>query len=161
MIIPIILAVVLITVDQITKYIALTRLKPVGNVTFIKGFMDFTFVENRGAAFGILNGKTWLLLIIAVIICVVLIAAMKKMPDTKEYKWLKWTLMLIVAGAVGNIIDRLVRGYVVDFFEFTFMTWPVFNMADIYVVVGTILMAILVLFVIKDDDNNKEDKNAE
>ncbi len=161
MIIPIILAVVLIAVDQITKYIALTRLKPVGNVTFIKGFMDFTFVENRGAAFGILNGKTWLLLIIAVVICVVLIAAMKKMPDTKEYKWLKWTLMLIVAGAVGNIIDRLVRGYVVDFFEFTFITWPVFNMADIYVVVGTILMAILVLFVIKDDDSKKEDKNAE
>ena len=65
--------------------------------------------------------------------------------------------MLILAGAVGNVIDRLARGYVVDFFEFTFITWPVFNMADIYVVLGTIAMAIIVLFVIKDD---KEEKNA-
>ena len=161
MIIPIILAAVLIVVDQITKYIALTRLKSVGNVTFIKGFMDFTFVENRGAAFGILNGKVWLLLIVAVVICAAIIYAMRKMPDTKEYKWLKWTLMLILAGAVGNVIDRLFRGYVVDFFEFTFISWPVFNMADIYVVVGTVLMAFIVLFVIKDDDKKiKEDKDG-
>ncbi len=157
MIIPIILAVVLFIIDQATKYIALTKLKPIGNITFIKGFMDFTFVENRGAAFGILNGKVWLLLIVAAVICIVIIAAMLKMPDTREYKWLKWSLMLILAGAVGNVADRLIRGYVVDFFEFTFITWPVFNMADIYVVVGTIAMAILVLFVIKDD---KEEKNA-
>ncbi len=157
MIIPIILAVFLLIADQVTKYIALMRLKPVGSVTFIDGFMDFTFVENRGAAFGILNGKTWLLLIMAAVICIVIVIAMIKMPNTKEYKWLKWSLILILAGAIGNVIDRLFRGYVVDFFEFTFIEWPVFNMADIYVVVGTIVMAILVLFVIKDD---KEEKNA-
>ena len=160
MIIPIILAVVLFIADQATKYMALTRLKPVGSVTFIDGFMDFTFVENRGAAFGILDGKVWLLLIMAVAICVVIIAAMLKMPDTREYKWLKWSLMLILAGAVGNVADRLFRGYVVDFFEFTFIKWPVFNMADIYVVIGTIAMAILVLFVIKDDKDVKNSKNA-
>ena len=157
MIVPIIIAVVLLIIDQLTKYAALTQLKPVGSVTFIDGFMDFTFVENRGAAFGILHGKIWLLLLIAAVICVVIICAMRKMPDTKEYKFLKWSLMLILAGAVGNIIDRLVRGYVVDFFEFTFIRWPVFNMADIYVVVGTIVMAIIVLFFIKDD---KEEKDA-
>ena len=82
---------------------------------------------------------------------------MLKMPNTKEYKWLKWSLMLILAGAIGNVADRLFRGYVVDFFEFTFIKWPVFNMADIYVVIGTIVMAVLVLFVIKDD---KEEKDA-
>ncbi|MDR4022749.1 MAG: signal peptidase II, partial [Eubacteriales bacterium] len=139
------------------KYIALTKLKPLGSVTFIDGFMDFTFVENRGAAFGILNGRVWLLLVIAAVICIVIIAAMLKMPNTKEYKWLKWSLMLILAGAIGNVADRLFRGYVVDFFEFTFIKWPVFNMADIYVVIGTIVMAVLVLFVIKDD---KEEKDA-
>ena len=160
MIIPIILAVVLFIADQATKYMALTRLKPVGSVTFIDGFMDCTFVENRGAAFGILDGKVWLLLIMAVVICVVIIAAMLKMPDTREYKWLKWSLMLILAGAVGNVADRLFRGYVIDFFEFTFIKWPVFNMADIYVVIGTIAMAILVLFVIKDDKDVKNSKNA-
>ena len=157
MIVPIILAVILFIIDQATKYIALTKLKPLGSVTFIDGFMDFTFVENRGAAFGILNGRVWLLLVIAAVICIVIIAAMLKMPNTKEYKWLKWSLMLILAGAIGNVADRLFRGYVVGFFEFTFIKWPVFNMADIYVVIGTIVMAVLVLFVIKDD---KEEKDA-
>ncbi len=158
MVIPVIIAVILLAVDQFTKYLAVMELKPVENITFINGFMDFTFVENRGAAFGILSGKTWLLSIIAVIICAAIIIAMKKMPNTKEYKWLKWSLMVILAGAIGNMIDRIVRGYVVDFFEFTFFEWPVFNMADIYVVIGTVVMAVLVMFVIKDD---KEEKNAE
>ena len=77
--------------------------------------------------------------------------------NTKEYKLLKAAVWLIIGGAIGNVIDRIYRGYVVDFFEFTFFSWPVFNMADIYVVVGTIAMALLVLFVIKDEDG----KNAE
>ena len=84
MIIGIIAAAILVAIDQITKYMALTRLKPVGSITFIEGFMDFTFVENRGAAFGILHGKTWLLLIISFAICAVLIYSIIKMPNTKE-----------------------------------------------------------------------------
>ena len=152
MLISVIVAAVLTAVDQITKHIALTKLKPIGNTTFIKGFMDFTFVENRGAAFGILNGKIWLLLILAAIICAVIIYSMLKMPKTKEYRLLKAALTLILAGAVGNVIDRVIRGYVVDFFEFTFISFPVFNMADIYVVVGAIAMALIMIFVIKDED---------
>ncbi len=152
MLISVIVAAVLAAVDQITKHIALTKLKPIGNTTFIKGFMDFTFVENRGAAFGILNGKIWLLLILAAIICAVIIYSMLKMPKTKEYRLLKAALTLILAGAVGNVIDRVIRGYVVDFFEFTFINFPVFNMADIYVVVGAIAMALIMIFVIKDED---------
>lgn len=154
MIIPLIAAVLLVAVDQITKYIALTQLKPIGSVTFIDGFMDFTFVENRGAAFGIFSGKTWLLLVISIIICAVLVLAMTKMPKTKEYRKLRVTFVLILSGAVGNIIDRALRGYVVDFFEFTFIKWPVFNMADIYVVVGTIVMAVIIMFFMKDEKEN-------
>ena len=154
MIIPLIAAVLLVAVDQITKYIALTQLKPIGSVTFIDGFMDFTFVENRGAAFGIFSGKTWLLLDISIIICAVLVWAMTKMPQTKEYRKLRVTFVLILSGAVGNIIDRALRGYVVDFFEFTFIKWPVFNMADIYVVVGTIVMAVIIMFFMKDEKEN-------
>ena len=154
MIIPLIAAVLLVAVDQITKYIALTQLKPIGSVTFIDGFMDFTFVENRGAAFGIFSGKTWLLLVISIIICAVLVWAMTKMPKTKEYRKLRVTFVLILSGAVGNIIDRALRGYVVDFFEFTFIKWPVFNMADIYVVVGTSVMAVIIMFFMKDETEN-------
>ncbi len=72
--------------------------------------------------------------------------------ETKEYRLLKAALTLILAGAVGNVIDRVIRGYVVDFFEFTFISFPVFNMADIYVVVGAIAMALIMIFVIKDED---------
>ena len=154
MIIPLIAAVLLVAVDQITKYMALTQLKPIGSVTFIDGFMDFTFVENRGAAFGIFSGKTWLLLVISIIICAVLVWAMTKMPKTKEYRKLRVTFVLILSGAVGNIIDRALRGYVVDFFEFTFIKWPVFNMADIYVVVGTTVMAVIIMFFMKDEKEN-------
>ena len=114
--------------------------------------MDFTFVENRGAAFGILNGARWLFVIITIAVTAVIIYYIaKKMPKTKEYKFLPLSLMLILAGAWGNAIDRLIRGYVVDYFEFTFFSWPVFNVADIYVVVGTVLLAVLLIFVIKDE----------
>ena len=159
MIISIIAAVILVIIDQITKYIAIVKLKPIGNITFIKGFMDFTFVQNRGAAFGILNGRTWLLLLLAVTICIVMVVIIKKLPHTKEYGYLRTSLIVILAGAVGNIIDRLVRGYVTDFFEFTFFRFPVFNMAEIYVVIGTIMMACIVLFVIKEDKEVKGSKS--
>ena len=147
-----ILTVILVAADQLSKYIALASLKPVGSITFIKGFMDFTFVENRGAAFGILNGARWLFVIITIAVTVIIIYYLaKKMPKAKEYKYLPLSLMLILAGAWGNAIDRLIRGYVVDYFEFTFFSWPVFNVADIYVVLGTALLAVLLIFVIKDE----------
>ncbi|MPN62964.1 Lipoprotein signal peptidase [bioreactor metagenome] len=73
----------------------------------------------------------------------------------RAHNFLRLSLVLIVAGAWGNAIDRLLRGYVVDYFEFTFINYPVFNVADIYVVAGTILLAVLLLLVIKDEPNLK------
>ena len=152
-------ALVLVLLDQYTKYIALTQLKPIYNVTFIEGFMDFTFVENRGAAFGMLNGARWFFVIVTVLITVgIIYYVAKKIPKDagREYKALKFSLMLILAGAWGNVYDRIFRGYVVDFFEFTFFKYPVFNVADIYVVCGAILMSVVVLFFIKDEEDKKE-----
>ena len=156
MFLPLIVTILLIAIDQITKYIALTNLKPISSIVFIEGFMDFTFVENRGAAFGILEGQRWFFVVITVIISVAIIYAFFKLPYKKEYIWLRVSFVLILAGAIGNVIDRFFRGYVVDFFEFTFMNWPVFNVADIYVVVGTILFAFLLLFVIKEEPKIKK-----
>lgn len=153
---PLVMTAILVVIDQITKYIALSSLKPIGSMTFIKGFMDFTFVENRGAAFGILEGQRWFFVVATIVISVAIIYAFVKMPKKKEYKYMKLALVLILAGAFGNVIDRLFRGYVVDFFEFTFIDWPVFNVADIYVVVGTIIFAFLILFVIKDEPKNNK-----
>ena len=142
---------ILVIVDQLAKYVALIKLKPIHTTTFLNGFMDFTFVENRGAAFGILSGKIWFFIIVTIIISILIIYSFFKLPKQKEYNFLKISLMLILSGALGNLIDRIFRGYVIDFFEFTFIEWPVFNIADIYVVVGTLIFSYVVLFVIKEE----------
>ena len=81
--------------------------------------------------------------------------------EKKAYLPLRAALLLVLSGAVGNIIDRVCRGYVVDFFEFTFFDWPVFNVADIYVVAGVILMVLLIVFVLKDEDLDLKKKKDE
>ncbi len=146
----------IVAIDQLTKYIAVTKLLPIGSVTFIDGIMDFTFVRNFGAAFGILQGAKWTFLLITAVLAVGIFIAFKKLPKDKGNNLLRLSLIMILGGAVGNAIDRLMRGFVVDFFETTFMEWPVFNVADIFVVVGAFLMAFTVLFVIKDEP--KKDK---
>ena len=118
----------------------------------INGIMNLTFVENRGAAFGMLSGARWFFVIITIIVTAAILIYIKKyMPKTKEYRLVKVALTLILAGAWGNVIDRMFRGYVVDYFETVFIRWPVFNVADIYVVVGTIILAYAFIFVIKDE----------
>lgn len=161
MIIILLSVVILTALDQYSKFIALTHLKPVGNIKVIDGWFDFTFVENRGAAFGILEGQRWFFVILTIAVTVGVIIYLHKMKEKdRAHNFLRFSLILILAGAWGNAIDRLVRGYVVDYFEFTFINYPVFNVADIYVVAGTILLAVLLLLVIKDEPNLKgEGKN--
>lgn len=152
----ILMLIAIVAIDQITKYIAVTKLLPIGSVEFISGVMDFTFVRNFGAAFGILQGGKWMFVILTAAIAVGMVIAFKRLPKDKGNNILRMSLVMILGGAVGNCIDRLFRGFVVDFFETTFMEWPVFNVADIFVVVGALLMAFTVLFVIKDEP--KKDK---
>lgn len=158
---PILAVIVLILLDQGTKLWALTSLKPIHNMTLVEGFMDLTFVENRGVAFGMFSGQRWFILLLTGIIAVGLIWFYVTMPKKKEYFPLRVSLVLVLSGAIGNIIDRLFRGYVVDFFEFTFFEWPVFNVADIYVVVGVILLALMIVFVVKDEDLELKKKKDE
>ena len=160
-ILPIIAVVILILLDQGTKFWALASLKPIHNMTLVEGFMDLTFVENRGVAFGMFSGQRWFILLLTGIIAAGLIWFYKAMPKKKEYFPLRVSLVMVLSGAIGNIIDRLFRGYVVDFFEFTFFEWPVFNVADIYVVVGVTLLALMILFVVKDEDLDFKKKKDE
>lgn len=154
--IPAIAAVILIGLDQATKYMALVNLKPIGSMVVVDKFLDLTFVENRGVAFGMFSGQRWFILLLTGVITVVLVYYYMKLPKTREYKFVRMSMVLIFAGAIGNMIDRVYRGYVVDFFEFTFFQWPVFNVADIYVVIGVLILAFLILFVIKDPEENKK-----
>ena len=130
-------------------------------MTLVEGFMDLTFVENRGVAFGMFSGQRWFILLLTGVIAVGLVWFYVTMPKKKEYFPLRVSLVLVLSGAIGNIIDRLFRGYVVDFFEFTFFEWPVFNVADIYVVCGVILLALMILFVVKDEDLELKKKKGE
>lgn len=148
----IIFIVALIALDQVTKYIAVNNLKPLGSISVIDKILRFTFVENRGAAFGIFQGKTIMLSVVTIAIVIGVVYFYTMLPRTKVYTCLKFSLILIIAGAIGNLIDRLFRGYVVDFFHATFINFPVFNVADIYVVVGAISMAIITIFFIKDEE---------
>ena len=153
--IPILITILLILLDQGTKLWALGSLKPIHSMTVVDGFLDLTFVENRGVAFGMLAGQRWLILVLTGVIAGVLIYFYRTLPKKKAYLPLRAALLLVLSGAVGNIIDRVCRGYVVDFFEFTFFDWPVFNVADIYVTVAAFMLVVLILFFYQEEDLNR------
>ena len=154
-IISILTVILLVVLDQWTKWQALTKLKPIRNKVVMEGFLDFTFVENRGAAFGILSGQRVFFIVLTMVVAVGILYSFYKLPDTREYNYLKYALLLVLSGAIGNVIDRAVRGYVVDFLEVTFIKWPVFNLADIYVVIGACFILFLSLFVIKEEEKKE------
>jgi signal peptidase II len=128
--------------DQFTKYLAAKYLMPVGSYPVIKHFFHLTYVENRGAAFGMLQNKTLFFIVITVVVGIVLIYSMIKLPENSLYNY---TLAMILGGAIGNLIDRVRLGYVVDFIDFKFFP-AVFNVADSFIVVGAIILGYLMIF---------------
>lgn len=143
---------VLLAFDQITKKLAVLHLKNQEPVVLVKNVFQLYYLENRGAAFGILQGKRSVFIIITVIVLAVLVYCYIRIPYTKKYARLRAVFVLIAAGAVGNFIDRTLQGYVVDFFYFNLIDFPVFNVADIYVTCAAIFLVLLVLFVYKEQD---------
>jgi len=145
--IPIVVCFFLIIADQLVKLVAIKYIMPVESIEIIKNFFYLTYVENRGAAFGFLQGARWFFLIITIFILTIGIIYYVKMPKN-NFSWLlKSAMVMIASGAVGNAIDRLFRGYVVDLFHFIFWgySFAVFNFADILVVCGSILFAVVVV----------------
>lgn len=134
---------VLVGIDQVTKYWAQTKLQPLGCIDVIKGVFSFTYVENQGAAFGILQGQQYLFVVLTAIVLIggIWYVVHHKITDP----WLLSSGAAVFAGAVGNLIDRIRFSYVVDFLEFRFMTFPVFNVADCCVVLGMIALGFCIL----------------
>ena len=147
-----ILFVVLVFLDQITKYLAITHLKDGTDVVLIDKVFRLHYLENRGAAFGMLQNQKIFFIFIAIVILAAICYVIFRMPNKKKYTAFHILLGIIAAGAVGNMIDRFVLGYVVDFFSFVLINYPIFNVADIYVVCATIALFIMFLFVFKDED---------
>lgn len=142
----------LVVLDQFTKVLALQNLKGQEPITIIPDVFQLLYVENRGAAFGILQNKQWVFLIITAIVLAALIWALPRMSRERHFLPLKLCLCFIGAGAVGNMIDRIFRGYVVDFFYFKLIDFPVFNVADIYVTTSAIVLIFLIVFLYKEED---------
>ena len=143
---------VLILIDQFTKHLAVVRLKGQEPFVLIENVFEFHYLENQGAAFGILQGKRSFFLIITIIVLIVVLYIYIKMPADRRFLLLRVLIILIAAGALGNMIDRLRQGYVVDFFYFKLINFPVFNVADIYVTCSAIALVLVVLFYYKDAD---------
>ena len=142
----------LILLDQVTKLLALQNLKGQNPVTLIPDVFQLLYVENRGAAFGILQNRQWVFLIITVIVLAALVWALPKIPQERHFLPLTLCLCFIGAGAVGNMIDRIFRGYVVDFFYFKLIDFPVFNVADIYVTTAAVILIVLIVILYKEED---------
>lgn len=143
-------SILLIALDQWVKHWAVTYLQPVGEISLIDGLFGLIYVENQGAAFGLLQGGRWLFIPVTLIVTGVIAFYYIRLPRTREYLPVRIPMVFIFAGAIGNFIDRLLNGYVVDMFQFKFITFPIFNVADICLVVGTIVLAFILFFVIKD-----------
>ena len=120
---PVLIILAIVIIDQITKYMTVSMLMPINSVEIIKNFFSLTYVENRGAAFGTMMGGRWFFVALTVIV-------------------------VVAGGAIGNCIDRLFRGYVVDMLSFNFFgySFPVFNFADICVVIGAVLLVVSLCF---------------
>ena len=140
-----ILTLALVALDQLVKYLVLTYIPLGGHVPLIPHLVELTYVQNTGAAFSLFNQHTWLLALTSLVMSLVLAAALWK--NFFRHPLGKVTLALLLAGAVGNLIDRAFRGFVVDMFNFLFMNFAVFNVADICVVVGGIAAALYYLFL--------------
>ena len=151
--------------DQLTKLAAYNRLRGRGAVPVVKGVFELLYLENRGAAFGILKNRQWIMMILALAISAGAVFVMYRLGPGRKYRPLRFALGMLVAGAAGNLIDRMARGYVVDFLYFSLIDFPVFNIADVYVCVGCALLILLLLFCYREEDlqifgNDKEKNNG-
>ena len=157
----IIVAIVVWLIDIITKISAVKVLMPISSVEVIKNILSFTYVEIRGIAFGMFAGRRVFFIIVSVIILAAVVFVVVKTPKLSRSAFLKLGGALVISGAVGNLTDRIIKGFVVDFIEVRFIDFPVFNIADIAVCVGAAMLIIHFLFFDGKNVSSAEDKGDE
>lgn len=149
--------ILLTVIDQLTKYAAVMTVKVNGPEEFLFGLFQFRYVENTGAAFSSFSNNTTALTVATVIIlagCLILLLS-KKIKS----KFMNVCLLLVVSGGLGNVIDRIVNGFVVDFIEPLFIDFAVFNFADCCITVGALLMIAYQIYELVREQKNKSKKN--
>lgn len=134
---------ILIGLDQLSKYWALNYLKDAESIPVIQNMFHLTYVENRGAAFGMFQNNQIIFIVVAILAS---IFGLYYLHTKKVHLVGKIGILLIISGAIGNLIDRVRLGFVVDYFDFRIIWEYVFNVADVFVVVGTMLLCVYILF---------------
>ena len=143
---------IFVFLDQYSKLIITKNLKNGKIIIIIKNILEILYVENRGAAFGILQGKQYFFYVITIVILIFIICYIFKLPLTKKYLPFWFAIIMLFSGSLGNFIDRIKNKYVVDFIYFKLIDFPVFNVADILITFSCILFVVLILFYYKEDD---------
>lgn len=151
----IIISIILLCIDQIAKLLVINLLTKTDSIAIIKNFFYLTYINNDGAAFSILVGKRIFLILVAIIVIIMLIHYIKK--NNIQNKLELVSISLIIGGSLGNLMDRVVRGYVIDFLDFKIFNYnfPIFNLADTFIVIGVILLLLKEL----RKENNLDSRN--
>ena len=152
LVIDAIIIIILFLADQYTKHLAVEQLKDRPAYVLIDGVLELQYLENRGSAFGMLQNQKFFILFVGVVFLLVILFFLLKLPEKKKYNIVHILLSVIVAGGLGNMADRIRLDYVVDFISFVLIHYPIFNVADCYIVVATVLLFFLFLFVFKEQD---------
>lgn len=161
-ILAIVSGIALLGIDQLTKYLIASDFQMYETHEFLKGFIELTYIHNRGGAWGMLYGRTYILVPLTVAVMLVCIVFFVKYG--KKSRLLLWAMSLVMSGGLGNMIDRVFRdGNVVDFLHFEFFpSFPVFNVADCAIVVGAgLLILYFILDAVKESKQKKQTENQE
>lgn len=143
---------ILVAIDQLTKLMVRGHFKLHESRPIINGVFSLTYIRNEGIAWGMFQGGRVVFLIITAIVLVVCFYVYYKISGERKLAPIRYCLVFVVSGSIGNMMDRIKFGYVIDFFYFELIDFPVFNVADIYVTVSMILLIILICFVYKEED---------
>lgn len=146
----------LVGLDQWTKYLAILHLKGQDNIVWWENVFELEYRENTGAAFSIMQGQSWFLIGFTSI-ALLLVAIFLFRSKLGKISWVRVTGSLILAGGIGNLIDRIFRGFVVDFLYFSLIDFPVFNVADCCVVIGAVLLMVYVLFFYRESSQIEQE----
>lgn len=136
----------IIAADQVSKWLVVHYLKPQGSIPLIQDVLHLTYTENTGAAFSILQGRQFFLVGLTTIAMLAMVAYLYKLNQVAGNHFQKIAITLIIGGGVGNLIDRLRLGFVVDFIDFRLINFAIFNIADSCIVVGCIILIVDLLF---------------
>lgn len=147
----IIFIICLTSIDQITKWAAAKNLAGEPFV-LIPGVLELRYLENTGAAFGILQNSQWFFILLTAVFLFIAGLFYFKIPAEKKYRALRLVVLFITSGALGNFIDRIMIGHVRDFIYFSLIDFPIFNVADIYITLSAAAAFILVIFIYKGSD---------